>query len=53
MTENTAVILKQSDHKRVKKCSECEYANDKGWCSFYTLYACLRGGCFIESADGR
>ena len=40
-----AFVLRRLDLLKVKKCSECEHVNDKGYCSFFMLYAYLRNGC--------
>lgn len=38
-------VLNRPNPEITKKCSECEYSNEKGVCKFYTLYAYLRNQC--------
>lgn len=45
------LIIRKPDSdkiKKLKKCSECEFSNSKGYCKFFYLYAYLKNGCVKE-----
>lgn len=48
MAKKKNPILRPFDYSRIKKCSECDHSDWKGFCKNNTLYRFLRNGCLRE-----